>query len=155
MRHPMAGALCTEMKRGQVRTWAVIKSRSAGEAQSWCGAQAPRCSAPRPGLRLCSTSSGALGREAKVLGARRCPGLGARPTELSALPAVPVQTAGADKHLLGAEPLMAVPCRAVPSCALAVLAAGHWGTAQGGQAAAPAVGWGPGACHVSLTPSCR
>lgn len=110
----MAGALCTEMKRGQVRTWAVIKSRSAGEAQSWCGAQAPRCSAPWPGLRLCSTSSGALRREAKVLGARRCPGLGARPTELSALPAVPVQTAGADKHLLGAEPLMAVPCRAVP-----------------------------------------
>lgn len=49
----MAGALCTEMKRGQVRTRAVIKSRSAGEAQSWCGARAPRCSAPRLGLRLC------------------------------------------------------------------------------------------------------
>lgn len=49
----MAGALCTEMKRGQVRTRAVIKSRSAGEAQSWWGARAPRCSAPRLGLRLC------------------------------------------------------------------------------------------------------
>lgn len=73
-----------------------------------------------------------------------CPGLGAHPTELSALPAalpaVPVQTAGAKKHSLGAEPLMAVP-----GCASAV---GHWGTAQGGQAAAPAVGWGPGVCRV-------
>lgn len=46
----MAGALCTEMKQGQVRTRAVIKSRAAGEARSWCGARAPRCSAPRPGL---------------------------------------------------------------------------------------------------------
>lgn len=42
-----------EMKRGQVRTGAVIKSGSAGEAAVGRRAGAHRCSGPRPGLALC------------------------------------------------------------------------------------------------------
>lgn len=140
MRHPMAGALCTEMKRGQVRTRAVIKSRSAGEAQSWCGVWAPRCSAPRPGLRLCPGVPRAW-----------CPSHRALSSPCSP-PRCPCANHRGRKTLTGCG---APDGCAVPGCALAVPAVGHWGTAQGGQAAAPAVGRGPGVCRVSLTPSCR
>lgn len=40
------------MKQGQVRTRAVTKSGSTGEAASGCKAGACRCSGPRPGLPL-------------------------------------------------------------------------------------------------------
>lgn len=45
--------MCCEMKRGQVRARAVIKSGSGGEAVSGHRAGAHRCLGPRPGLPLC------------------------------------------------------------------------------------------------------
>lgn len=77
-----------------------------------------------------------------------CPELGARPTALSALPAalpaVPVQTGGAKKHLLGAE-----LCRAVLGCDTARAAGsagcgalGHGGERAGGCPCRGTGAWG-------------